>query len=110
MKQLIACCGIDCENCDARTATVNNDNELKEKTAKMWSEMYQAPHITAESINCMGCRTDGPIFDYCNVCEIRNCAQTKGFVTCGECSEIDTCESIAPVLQHVPTAKENLLG
>lgn len=25
MKDLIACCGLDCENCDARKATVNND-------------------------------------------------------------------------------------
>ena len=34
MKQLIACCGLDCENCAARIATVNNDDELREKTAK----------------------------------------------------------------------------
>lgn len=34
MKQLIACCGLDCENCDARIATVRDDNELREKTAK----------------------------------------------------------------------------
>ena len=33
MKQLIACCGLDCESCDARIATVKNDNELREKTA-----------------------------------------------------------------------------
>jgi hypothetical protein len=54
MKQLIACCGIDCETCNARIATVNNDNELRAQTAKMWSEMYEAPHITADTINCMG--------------------------------------------------------
>ena len=29
MKQLIACCGLDCEGCDARIATVGNDNELR---------------------------------------------------------------------------------
>ena len=27
MKQLIACCGLDCENCDARIATINNDDK-----------------------------------------------------------------------------------
>ncbi len=32
MKQLIACCGLDCESCDARIATVKNDDELREKT------------------------------------------------------------------------------
>ena len=30
-------CGLDCENCAARIATVNNDDELREKTAKEWS-------------------------------------------------------------------------
>ena len=48
MKQLIACCGLDCESCDARIATVENDNELKEKTARKWSVMNNAPEITAE--------------------------------------------------------------
>lgn len=31
MKDLIACCGLDCENCDARKATVNNDDALRKK-------------------------------------------------------------------------------
>ena len=34
MKQLIACCGLDCENCDARIATINNDEKLREETAQ----------------------------------------------------------------------------
>ena len=25
----IACCGLDCEKCDARLATINNDDKLK---------------------------------------------------------------------------------
>jgi hypothetical protein len=108
MKQLIAYCGLDCEFCDARIATVNNDNELREKTAKKWSKMYDAPHIVTESINCMGCRTDGVKFDYCKVCEIRSCADTKGFNTCGECNELETCQTVGFVLQHVPEAKKNL--
>ena len=65
MKQLIACCGLDCENCDARIATVKNDDELREKTAQKWSAMNNAPEITAATINCMGCRADG--VKYANV-------------------------------------------
>lgn len=30
-NQLIGCCGLDCERCDARIATVTNDNALREK-------------------------------------------------------------------------------
>jgi hypothetical protein len=108
MKQLIACCGLDCEFCDARIATVNNDNELREKTAKSWSEMFNAPGITAEAINCMGCRTDGVKFGHCNMCEVRTCVSQKGFNTCGDCKELDICQTVAPILQHLPEAKQNL--
>ena len=60
MKDLIACCGLDCENCDARKATVNNDDALRKKTAKQWAEANDAP-IKPEHINCMGCRTAGDV-------------------------------------------------
>ena len=110
MKQLIACCGIDCENCDARIATIADDNALREGTAKKWSEMFGSSEITAASINCTGCRTDGAKFSHCEVCEIRNCATEKGFATCGECAELDSCQIVGFVLQHVPGAKDNLLS
>ena len=85
MKQLIACCGLDCEGCDARIATVGNDNELREKTARKWSEMNNAPEITAATINCMGCRADGAKFAYCSdYCEIRKCVNKKRLNTCGD--------------------------
>ncbi|MCL2596478.1 MAG: DUF3795 domain-containing protein [Paludibacter sp.] len=109
MKQLIACCGIDCEYCDARIATVNNDNELREKTAQKWSVMYNSPNITAETINCMGCRTDGVKFEHCSDCEIRKCVYNKGFNTCGDCVELENCQIVGFLLQNVPGAKENLL-
>ena len=59
MKQLIACCGLDCENCDARIATINNDEKLREETAQKWSVMNNTSEITPETINCTGCRVDG---------------------------------------------------
>ena len=90
MKQLIACCGLDCESCDARIATVKNDDELREKTAQKWSAMNNAPEITAATINCMGCRADGVKFAYCSdYCEIRKCVSGKGFNTCGDCDEFE---------------------
>jgi len=95
---------------DARVSTVANDHALREETAKKWSEMFNAPNITAESINCMGCRTDGVKFAQFDVCEIRNCAKTKGFDTCGECGELETCQTVGFVLQNVPGAKENLIS
>lgn len=109
MKQLIACCGLDCESCGARIATVRNSDELREKTAREWSGMNNAPEITAETINCMGCRADGVKFAYCSdYCEIRKCVGKKGFDTCGDCKELDTCLIVGAVFQHAPHAKENL--
>ncbi len=123
MKQLIACCGLDCETCDARIATINNDDALRETTARLWAEMNNAPDettarlwaemnnapdITAETINCMGCRTDGVKFGYCSMCEMRSCAAGRGLATCGECAELDTCPKIAPILEHSPDARRNL--
>lgn len=108
-KQLIACCGLDCESCDARIATINNDNELREKTAKLWSKLNNEPTITAETINCMGCRTDGVKTIFCStLCEIRKCVSEKGFDTCGECEELERCLIVGSVLEHALEAKENL--
>ena len=110
MKQLIACCGLDCESCDARIATVANDDVLREKIAQKWSVMNNAPQITAATINCMGCRTDGAKFAFCSdYCQIRKCVHEKGFDTCGACKELDSCQIVGAVFQHAPSAKENLL-
>jgi hypothetical protein len=108
MKQLIACCGFDCGKCDARAATMSNDDTLREKTARKWSIMNGVPEITADTINCTGCRTEGAKFGFCAMCEIRSCALGKGFETCGECVELDTCPTIGAIFANAPDAKNNL--
>ena len=35
MDKLIACCGLDCRKCDAYIATMNNDDNLRKKTADL---------------------------------------------------------------------------
>ena len=39
MDTMIAHCGLDCSKCDAYIATINNDDELRESVAKLWSEL-----------------------------------------------------------------------
>ncbi len=58
MKTLIAYCGLDCESCEARLATINNNNSLRAKVAKKWSDL-NGVEITPQMINCVGCRVDG---------------------------------------------------
>ena len=108
MKKQIACCGLDCDTCDARIATLSNNDELRKKTAESWQKMYNAPGISMESINCIGCRMEGVKFSHCETCEIRNCVRKKGYDTCGDCDEMGTCVIVAMVHKYVPQAIENL--
>jgi len=108
MEKLIACCGLNCATCDARIATVKNDDELRKVTAEKWKQMYGASDLTPEMINCTGCREPGVKFSHCNKCEIRNCVKAKGYDTCGECKELETCTIVAGVHKYVPDALMNL--
>lgn len=108
MKQLIACCGLDCEECEARIATVRNDDALRTKVACEWSKLNNAD-ILPEHINCMGCRAEGLKTMFCSeLCDIRRCVLSKGFATCGDCDELHSCPIVGRILQYTPTAKDNL--
>lgn len=110
MRDMIAYCGLDCEKCDAYLATINDDQALREKTAKLWSELNQAP-ILPEHINCQGCRVDGVKTVYCeSLCGIRQCALQKGVTTCGDCPELGSCQTVGAILSNNPAALENLKG
>jgi len=108
MNKKISCCGLNCVTCDARIATINNDNELRNATAEKWRIAYHANDITPEMINCTGCREEGAKFNHCLVCEIRNCVKEKGFDTCGECKEMESCVIVSGVHEYVPEAILNL--
>lgn len=110
MKKLIAYCGLDCEKCDARIATLNNDNAMREKVAKLWSEL-NGVEITPKMINCEGCRADGTKTPYCDsLCPIRKCALGKGHETCGDCSAMTGCQTVGMVLANNAAALGNLNG
>ena len=110
MKDYIAYCGLDCENCEARLATINDDDALRIKVAGHWSEL-NGVEITPEMINCSGCRIDGVKTPYCDsLCPIRQCALGKGVETCGSCGELDTCEIVAMIIGNNADALRNLKG
>lgn len=110
MRDMIAYCGLDCEKCDAYLATVHDDQALREKTAKLWAELNNAP-ILPEHINCEGCRTNGRKTVYCDsLCPIRQCALKRGVTTCGGCSDLETCQTVGMVISNNSAALENLKG
>ena len=70
---LIGCCGLDCEKCDARIATLANDNALRKKTAALWTELNGVT-ILPEMINCVGCRVEGEKTPFCDkLCHTKAC-------------------------------------
>ena len=110
MRPNIACCGLDCEQCDAYIATLHDDQALREKTAKLWAELNHAP-ILPEHINCQGCRADGAKTVFCEqLCVVRRCARQKGVATCGNCPEMETCPTVGAIFANAPQAKKNLIG
>jgi len=105
---ILACCGLECDQCPARVATLEDDQGLREETARQWSAMFQA-EIKPEEISCMGCNSEGPWFGHCHVCEIRACCQDKGLANCAPCGEFP-CHRLDFVFKGVPQARENLLA
>jgi len=110
MEKIISCCGLNCAACDARIATIRDDDHLRIATSEKWRIEFNAPDITPEMINCTGCREEGVKFSHCFMCEIRKCADIKGYNSCAECNDMETCTIVAGVHKYVPEAKTNLLS
>ena len=110
MNPYIAYCGLDCERCEARLATVHNDATLRQKVAKEWSDLNSV-EITPEMIHCVGCRIAGVKTPFCDsLCPIRQCALKAGVETCGSCGEMEACEKVGMILGNNADARRNLRG
>ena len=108
MNDLIGCCGLDCEICDARIATLPNDNALREKTAALWTRLNGVT-ITPEMINCTGCRVAGAKTPFCDkLCPIHNCVREKGLDTCADCGQMDECPTLGQIAVNSPFVLDNL--
>lgn len=104
----LAYCGLDCEQCEARLATVHNDDTLRKKVAEKWSAL-NGIEITPDMINCSGCRIDGAKTAFCDsLCGIRQCAVKNGLETCGACAKKTACETLAMITDSSVEARRNL--
>lgn len=107
-NQFIGCCGLDCEKCDARIATIKNDDSLREKVATLWTELNGVT-ITPEMINCTGCRIKGAKTPFCDkLCPVHNCVKEKKLETCAECPKMNECQILGCISTNSPFVLENL--
>jgi hypothetical protein len=107
MDKMISVCGLVCTSCVAFEATRDDDDELREATAKQWSKVYGST-IKPEDVNCLGClTTKGKVFGYCLVCEIRKCGMGKGVKNCAYCADY-ACDKLLKFFEMAPQAKKNL--
>lgn len=110
MDKMIAYCGLDCSKCSAYIATVNEDEALRAKTAKLWSELNNID-ILPEQINCLGCVGEGVKTEFCeSLCGIRKCVIKKGFTNCGACDGYKNCETLKMIISNNTEALRNLEG
>ncbi len=113
-RQNLGCCGLNCNDCPVFIATENDDDELRQKTAKEWYKLYAEylgkNGLKPEDMNCKGCQSESGLFIGCGNCPIRKCCREKKFNTCSSCNEYEKCEMLngfftVPSHQH---AKDNL--
>ena len=107
-NQLIGCCGLDCEKCDARIATITNDNALRKKTAALWTKLNGVT-ITPDMINCTGCRIEGAKTPFCDkLCPVHNCVREKKLDTCADCEKMDKCPTLGCIVVNSSSVLNNL--
>lgn len=105
-REQIAYCGLNCAECEAFLATVNDDNDQRASIADAWSEGYQR-RLRPEDINCDGCTAGGRLVEFCAECPVRICAVERGLQSCAQCGDY-ACEELRRCHERSPDARRNL--
>jgi hypothetical protein len=108
-NDLTAICGPSCTQCQAYVATKSDNKAELERIAAEWSKGLGRT-FTVEDIVCDGCRVEGArLSSYCATCEIRICAQSKGYPTCAHCPECPCEKIVAPPAREALENIKNIL-
>jgi predicted RNA-binding Zn-ribbon protein involved in translation (DUF1610 family) len=85
-------CGLYCGVCAILIAHRENNQKFKERLVQLYQgdlgkgTLPGSQGLTADDIKCEGCLSDNR-FMHCQQCEIRACAQAKGYAGCQECAD-----------------------
>jgi hypothetical protein len=106
MSEMIAYCGLRCNECKAFKATQTHDIEWKKQIAKHWTEELKM-ELSSEDVNCRGCKSD-TLSGWCRkICKIRPCAAERKVETCAHCNDY-VCAKLKEFLPNEPEATKNL--
>jgi hypothetical protein len=107
MSEMVAICGLLCNECGAFIATSKNSKEERAKVAELWSQQYKQ-NIKPEDINCEGCIPDGRrLFRHSKDCKIRKCGKERAVRNCAYCDEY-ACEKLGEFFKKAPDAGRRL--
>ncbi len=59
MNEMLAYCGLLCQECGAHIATATDDDAKRAEVAAEWSKQFDAD-LKPSDIDCAGCLSDGP--------------------------------------------------
>ena len=99
IPELASPCGLYCGDCAIYIAHRDNNQKLKEGLVRLYQgrtagkgTLPNSEKLTTDDIQCNGCLSSVK-FMHCQQCEIRGCAQEKGYAGCHECDEFP-CQHI----------------
>jgi len=108
-NDLTAICSPSCTQCQAYIASRSGNRAELERIAAEWTKAM-GQTFTADDISCDGCQVPGGrLSSYCATCDIRNCAQSRGCITCAHCEECPCNKIVAPVAQKALAALKKAL-
>jgi hypothetical protein len=106
MSDMMAYCGLLCDECRILKATQAEDYEEKKRTAKKWSDQFGI-EFKPEDVTCEGCKSE-VLSGWCEkICMVRPCAKERKVETCAHCDKYP-CDMLKKLLLDEPVAKENL--
>lgn len=106
MSEMVAYCGLHCDECKAFKATQTRDIEWKKRIAKHWTEELKV-EFKPEEVDCCGCKS-AVLSGWCRkICAIRPCAERRKVETCAHCGDYP-CGKLKEFLPNEPVATKNL--
>jgi len=91
MDNIVAMCGLACNEYIAYVAAQKNDYDLRQKAIEAWST--QTERLTPSDIDYDGGQVGKRIYKFCSACEVMKCGLETDLANCGRCSEYP-CEKL----------------